>query len=429
MKSYVPPYKYELDVITPAINRNLYKEPIIVDGATYIECVTSRKYENPEYGDAFLGGEFPGGTTTVEGVPTAASIKVFYRAPGMHFDGLQAAETHSGDDGTWFVGGLYSHLRYDVVARLEGRNDVIVSNVQAARIDVITLEGEFASNEDFNGIDGEILITSGLPPFTATVIQPLPYGLNPVVDGRKLVIDGTSEDEGVWNSVVRVTASNGVWVDVPVQVQIQVLHLDPHWDKVVSLLHFDGDFVDQTGKVWEPTGVPSTTSVNPAFGSGSVEKRGGTGYLVTGHSDDFIFPDDFTIEAWILTDAGAVHTMLTQYVNSGNELLPLYLDSASSGRVFWKSSNAITGLVLPVGEWFHYALTRESGVLRAFVNGVLKGSATRNGTVGVAGGVRLLGEQVGYSGWRGQLDEFRITKGVARYTANFDPPTEPFPSR
>lgn len=202
---------------------------------------------------------------------------------------------------------------------------------------------------------------------------------------------------------------------------------DPYWANVVSLLHFDGDFTDETGKVWEPTGVPSITSVNPAFGSGSVEKRGGTGFLLTRNSDDFIFPDDFTIEAWILTDAGAGHTMLISYVDYINELLPLYLDNSSSGRVFWKGSNAITGLVLPVGEWFHYALTRESGVLRAFVNGVLKGSATRNDTVGMAGGVQLLGDGVTYPGWRGQLDEFRITKGVARYTENFTPPAEPFP--
>lgn len=380
-------------------------------------------------GPGFFAGEAPDGLTTIAGTPTSASVRVYWRDPAdPDAPDVLVAQTTSAPDGTWRITGLNHALSYVVRAQKSNFNDATVVGAQPSRTDVIAYVDHLEPTEDFDGLTGYVLLDSGLTPFTCEVIDPLPYGLSARVEGRKLLIEGTSTDEGLWDSVVRVTASNGVWVDVPVQVQIQVLR-DPHWDKVVSLLHFDGDFVDQTGKVWEPTGVPSTTSVNPAFGSGSVEKRGGTGFLLTGHSDDFIFPGDFTIEAMILTDAGSRHIMLPQYAGSGNELLPLYLDSASSGRVFWKGSNAITGLVLPVGEWFHYALTRESGVLRAFVNGVLKGSATRNGTVGVAGGVRLLGDQGNYSGWRGQLDEFRITKGVARYTENFTPPDKPFPSR
>lgn len=378
-------------------------------------------------GAGYLAGESPAGLTTVVGVPVAATVQVLWRDPDTSEEHLVASTTSS-SAGTWQITDLNHELQYVVRGIKAGWNDVTVVGVEPTRADVIEFTDLLEPSPMLDGLVGHVHLDSGIPPFTATVADPLPYGLFPVIDGRKLIVDGTSDDEGVWNSVVRVTASNGVWVDVPVQVQIQVLR-DPHWYKVVSLLHFDGDFTDETGKVWEPQGVPRTTSVNPAFGSGSVEKRGGTGILLTGHLDDFIFHGDFTIEAWILTDAGAMHTMLIGYFENGNELLPLYLDNSSSGRVFWKSSNAITGLVLPVGEWFHYALTRESGVLRAFVNGVLQGSATRDDTVGLAGGVSLLGATVGYIGWRGQLDEFRITKGVARYTENFTPPDEPFPSR
>jgi hypothetical protein len=40
------------------------------------------------------------------------------------------AKTQSAPDGTWRVDGLNPNLRYDVVGRKDGFNDVIVSNVQ-----------------------------------------------------------------------------------------------------------------------------------------------------------------------------------------------------------------------------------------------------------------------------------------------------------
>jgi hypothetical protein len=443
MKSYVPPYKYELDVITPAINRNVYREPIIVDdGSTYIECVTSRKYENPEYGDAFLGGEFPEGTTTVEGVPTAASIKVFYRAPGMHFDGLQAAETHSGDDGTWFVGGLYSHLRYDVVARLEGRNDVIVSNVQAARIDVITLEGEFTNNEDFNGVDGEILITSGLPPFTATVIQPLPFGLGPAINGRTLTIIGTSDDVGVWESVVRVTASNGVWVDVPVWVEIQEPS-DPHFDKVSLLLHMDGAdgstvFIDSSPspKTVTPHGDAKISTAESKFGGTSAYFDGVGDYLTA--KTDISNTQSWTGECWFkvpnLLSGSTFHTFFGRYPMA---FLPgrWYFGVGANGRLrLWHAPSALDANVAIAndGAWHHAAVVvdRTLSEARIYLDGVCVG-ASAIPTFHLYGEI-LVGTynpENNTEALKGYLQDVRLTMGVARYTANFTPPDKPFPNR
>lgn len=84
----------------------------------------------PTTGTGFLAGEFPSGTT-VEGVPTQAEVRVLWRSPAGHpSDGILVAKTQSAPDGTWRVGGLSPDLRYDVVGRKDGFNDVIVSNVQ-----------------------------------------------------------------------------------------------------------------------------------------------------------------------------------------------------------------------------------------------------------------------------------------------------------
>lgn len=86
-------------------------------------------YPNP--GTGFLAGEFPGGTTTVEGVPAQAEVRVLWRGPVGHpSDGILVTKTQSAPDGTWRVDGLNPSLRYDVVGRKDGFNDVIVSNVQ-----------------------------------------------------------------------------------------------------------------------------------------------------------------------------------------------------------------------------------------------------------------------------------------------------------
>lgn len=84
-------------------------------------------------GNGYLAGEFPGGTTTVDGVPSSATVRVLFRPSGGHpGDGYVIAETTSNPDGTWRVDGLNHSLRYDVVGRKEGFNDVIMSNITPA---------------------------------------------------------------------------------------------------------------------------------------------------------------------------------------------------------------------------------------------------------------------------------------------------------
>lgn len=81
-------------------------------------------------GQGHLAGSFPGGITTVDGVPTAATVRVLYRpAAGQPGDGALVAEVQSAPDGSWRVDGLDPTLKFDVVGRKPWFNDVIMSNV------------------------------------------------------------------------------------------------------------------------------------------------------------------------------------------------------------------------------------------------------------------------------------------------------------
>lgn len=171
-------------------------------------------------GPGYLGGEAPEGRTTVGGVPVSADVDVFYELDTK--DWQCVASTTSQPDGTWSIVGLDPDKTFNVVARHASFGGVIAVDVQPSRTDVVTLSGAFTANDDFNGVAGFMTIESGMPPFTASVVDPLPYGLTPlVVDGRKLVIDGASNDVGLWGSVVRVTDSNSLFADVPVEVEIK----------------------------------------------------------------------------------------------------------------------------------------------------------------------------------------------------------------
>lgn len=498
-------------------------------------------------GAGFFAGEAPDGLTTVYGDPIPADVFVYWRDPDdpMAQEVLVGA-TKSAPDGTWRIMGLNYNLRYVIRAMASGHDDVTVVGVQPSRTDVITYEGEFTNTEDFDGVAGEILITSGLPPFTATVIQPLPSGLFPVVSGRNLIIDGTTNADEVASFDVKVTSSNGAEKIIPLQLvvgfkapqnlaseviiddnvfsvaltwkvasstqQVKVYRSetpfdmgdlpvplavltgsattytdddvvedeafyymvsaeregyvrysvvvrevitsgDPHLDKVVALLHFDGDLTDETGRVWS-TGAPSSIdSVNPIFGTGSLYQNGtGVGIYTTNPIGD---PSShFTIEGFCRLDAlppafasAPAYRRSALYSNCsniGNGDWGLSIEHAPlPARVFLDLRGGTAGLsyysekefAIPFGEVFHFAHTFDGAYHRVFINGSLYISAARSvGLLNASEPFRVGQSYIpGYPGYRsgsiGAFDELRITKGVARYTADFTPPDKPFPGQ
>jgi hypothetical protein len=102
--------------------------------------------------------------------------------------------------------------------------------------------------------------------------------------------------------------------------------------------------------------------------------------------------------------------------------------SALNGAIVANINNTNVGsttAVLTTGTWYHIALVRSSGTVNLYVNGTSVGSATItsaiNGPYIVVGGY--------YSSsflFNGYLDDVRITKGFARYTSSFTPPTAAF---
>lgn len=389
-------------------------------------------------GTGFFAGEAPDGLTTVYGDPIPADVFVYWRDHDSPLEKeVLVGATKSAQDGTWRIMGLNYNLQYVIRARAQGYDDATVVGARPSRSDVIAYVNHLEPTEYFDGLIGHVLLDSGLPPFTCEVIGPLPYGLEPVLDGRKLLIEGASTDKGLWDSVVRVTASNAVWVDVPVQVQIQVLR-DPHWDNVVSLLHFDGSFTDETGRIWTAQGVE--LGPDGRFGGSLVRDISGSSLYTPGAADFRWDAQSFTMECWAkaplasYTPNSPGRSDMLCRTGNGVEIFDWGFGINERNRLsfaYWGGAAYIVESTdaFEAGGWHHIAMTFDGAIIRLFLDGDLVASDAKKGSPTHSAAPIRIGAGLVFSSHKFALDAVRVTNGVARYTANFNPPTRPFPNQ
>jgi hypothetical protein len=190
--------------------------------------------------------------------------------------------------------------------------------------------------------------------------------------------------------------------------------------------------IDNTSdNVLETVGNAQISTVQSKWGGSSMYFNGSSGFLKFPPSQNFNFGGgDFTVEFWVYrvgagssgsdrifqTADGDVFTAMSVF-DSGGTVNFYYSTSGSS----W--GTAVIGTIS--NAWSHIAITRSGANLRTFLNGV-NTSTNSLGTSALffsATQTPIIGGQTGNRFFNGYIDDFRITKGVARYVANFTPPT------
>jgi hypothetical protein len=200
------------------------------------------------------------------------------------------------------------------------------------------------------------------------------------------------------------------------------------------LLHFDGDFTDSSDSNHSVTAVASTTasSSESKFGGSSVYMNG-NGYnysvQVDGNHPDFQFgTEDFTIDFWFrLNDTGR-HWFFTHSISGGSQYHYIEYNDNTDNHFRFGIYDGGTTIVhdnlvsLNANQWYHFAETRSGNSMRMFIDGTQVGNTeTYTGTFNSAPGQILsIGDQWSV-GYRGYIDEFRISKGIARWISNFTP--------
>lgn len=211
---------------------------------------------------------------------------------------------------------------------------------------------------------------------------------------------------------------------------------DPYWSNVKLLAHFDNNWTDSKGlhTITATNAVLSTTNGRASWGGYSAYFDGNGDYLTLGTSTDFTFgTGDFTVELWFYNNATTVHGMLFSTVSDISTTGGLRVSTGNNNRTM-QVATAMTNLgdassAFSNTTWNHVALARSGTSLKLFLNGTTVLSVTNSTSftsdtfyIGNCGG---LGSPYYLNAY---VDDFRITKGTARYTADFTPPTAAFPN-
>jgi hypothetical protein len=172
------------------------------------------------------------------------------------------------------------------------------------------------------------------------------------------------------------------------------------------------------------------------YGAGSMAFDGSGDYLAssTATTDLYAFgTGDFTIEMWVyFNGVASIQCVYDSRPAStqGNYVL-IYLNSDGTLRLFVNSADRITSSALSASTWYHVAVSRSGTSTRLFINGTQSGSTYTDSTSYLnASGRPWIGINAfttNTQGLNGYIDDLRITRGIARYTANFTPPQVALP--
>lgn len=185
-----------------------------------------------------------------------------------------------------------------------------------------------------------------------------------------------------------------------------------------------------------PLTVAGATHLDTAqskFGGSSMKFNGTTDYLRTPMADGFDFgANDFTIELWVRFANTAADGYLVQMNRgSGNDYI---ICGRSAGRWYFglKAANAFQVNILEpdallTNTWYHVAFVRNGSAWNVYRDGHVVGAGATSSVACPAFTSELdIGASNATSFVSGWIDEFRISKGIARYTADFTPPAAPF---
>lgn len=203
-----------------------------------------------------------------------------------------------------------------------------------------------------------------------------------------------------------------------------------------------------TGTTWyDLSSNPSNATLTngPTYTYPYIQFDATNDYATIASNSKFAFgTGDFTIEAWVWLDSTVnpirpdnlkTVTIFSTGSASANDCSFAIYGSTSVAGVGLELYQASPSIALSVAAtvttntWVHIAYVRSGTTIYGFVNGTRYTIGTTSAAIASSVSPKIgAANSSSYTNqFKGYIDDLRVTKGVARYTANFTPPTAPFP--
>ena len=217
------------------------------------------------------------------------------------------------------------------------------------------------------------------------------------------------------------------------------------------LLHLNGadestTIIDSSSSAKSPSSVAGNAQLDTAdqeFGSASLVLDGDGDTVIYANDSDFsIGTGDFTIDTWVKLDRLVVPYSAVIACNGTKDSAWRWLFEVrangyirfAAGTGTWGSATYYLATDNPVTyngtTWHHVAVARSGNTIYLFVDGVLcTGYSTTINDFNNVDDETFIGSYYNKAGegyFDGHIDEFRFSKGIARWTDDFDVPTEEY---
>ena len=211
------------------------------------------------------------------------------------------------------------------------------------------------------------------------------------------------------------------------------------------LVHFNGadaatTYIAETGQTVTFGGTAQLDTAQKVFGTASLLLDGDSDYVTVPDSDDWTFgAEDFTIDFRVRFNSVAQAHFFYQRIGSTANERWIGYDHASHLLTFI-SNNASGGSEghfrcswTPVADtWYHIEISRYGSSCKMYIDGVGQTvtdvGGTGWGTLTDMDGAITIGyhPRAGSGYLNGWIDEYRISKGIAKHTENFTPETSEY---